>query len=65
MSNGVYPAVSWKKATASQSENCVEVCLDLEAVLVRDSKDITGPTLTFTRAEWAAFLTGARAGEFD
>ena len=33
---------------------------------MRDSKDgIAGPILSFTRDEWAAFLTGVRSGEFD
>lgn len=34
-------------------------------VLVRDSKDPDGEQLSFTRAEWAGFLAGAKAGEFD
>jgi hypothetical protein len=33
---------------------------------VRDTKDAgRGPILTFTRAEWAAFVGGAKDGEFD
>lgn len=32
---------------------------------VRDSKDPTGPALTFTAAEWSAFTAGVRASEFD
>lgn len=35
------------------------------AVALRDSKDPTGPVLVFTSAEWAAFLAGAKDGEFD
>jgi hypothetical protein len=34
-------------------------------VAVRDSKDPHGPILRFTRAEWAAFLDGAKTSEFD
>jgi hypothetical protein len=30
---------------------------------VRDSKDPTGPALTFTAAEWSAFTAGIRADE--
>ena len=57
----------WIKATISNgSDNCVELRRDGEAVEVRDSKDGgTGPTLRFTPAEFAAWLHGARAGEFD
>jgi hypothetical protein len=32
---------------------------------VRDSQNPTGPALTFTAAEWAAFTAGVRADEFD
>lgn len=71
----------WVKSSRSMSTNCVEVafakssqsaatsCVEVAAcschVRVRDSKDPTGPVLTFTRDEWAAFIDGARAGEFD
>ncbi|WP_327048120.1 DUF397 domain-containing protein [Microbispora sp. NBC_01189] len=34
-------------------------------IAVRDSKDPEGPALLFTPAEWAAFLDGVRAGEFE
>jgi hypothetical protein len=32
---------------------------------MRDSKDPNSPVLTFTHQEWAAFLDGAKRGEFD
>jgi hypothetical protein len=58
----------WRKASKSGSQGqCVEVAsLPDGGVKVRDSKDAgNGPVLTFTRAEWSAFLDGARKGEFD
>ena len=56
----------WTKARASDSNgSCVEVRHGGEQVWVRDSKHVTSPILTFTRAEWDAFLDGARNGEFD
>ncbi|MGH9151148.1 MAG: DUF397 domain-containing protein [Acidimicrobiales bacterium] len=56
----------WRKSSYSgQNGDCVELA-DLGAtVAVRDSKDPTGPVLAFTRTELAAFLAGAKAGEFD
>jgi hypothetical protein len=34
-------------------------------IAVRDSKDPEGAILTYTAAEWRAFLDGAKKGEFD
>jgi hypothetical protein len=62
----------WQKAAASSpSGNCVEVIAvpndtqDGTLVAVRDSKDPDGPILRYTKAEFAAFLDGAKNGEFD
>lgn len=57
----------WVKASRSNGNGaaCVEVARTPEAIHVRDSKDRQGPVLTFTPAEWAAFLDGAVKGEFD
>ncbi|WP_405490286.1 DUF397 domain-containing protein [Nocardia sp. NBC_00511] len=45
--------------------DCVEVAYHEEQIAVRDSKDKQSPTLWFTKSEWRAFVSGARAGEFD
>ncbi|MEU4406412.1 DUF397 domain-containing protein [Streptosporangium sp. NPDC023963] len=46
------------------NNNCVEVATNLPGlVAVRDSKDPSGPALTFTPAAWNDFLTGIRTGE--
>jgi hypothetical protein len=55
----------WRKSTASGASECVEVAFVEQSVLVRHSQDPTGPTLTFSRPEWAAFVAGVRNGEFD
>jgi hypothetical protein len=57
---------TWKKATTSSGNGqCVEV-MDLgHSVAVRDSKDPDGAVLTFTPDERAAFIDGAKKGEFD
>ncbi|WDZ84441.1 DUF397 domain-containing protein [Micromonospora cathayae] len=46
--------------TSSRSTNngdCVECALLPDLVAVRDSKDPAGPVLTFTDAQWSAFVT--------
>lgn len=57
----------WRKSTRSgpNTDMCVEVANTGEGIAVRDSKDKTGPVLTFTTGEWDAFLAGAKDGEFD
>jgi hypothetical protein len=55
----------WRKSTASTSGDCAEVAFDGDVVRMRHSHDPSGPVLTFSQAEWAAFLMGVRRGEFD
>jgi hypothetical protein len=59
---------TWITSSRSNGQNnCVEVAFLSEGrVGLRDSKDHgTGPAHIFTRAEWEAFLAGAKDGEFD
>ncbi|BCY06347.1 DUF397 domain-containing protein [Actinoplanes sp. L3-i22] len=56
----------WKKSTRSNgSDSCVEARTHQGEVQVRDTKDRTGPALSFSPAAWTDFLSGVRAGEFD
>lgn len=57
----------WRRSTFCSGANstCVEVSINGTEVIVRDSKDPDGATLSFTIAEWTAFVAGARQGEFD
>ncbi len=57
----------WIKAQAStDTGSCVEMRRHHGHIEVRDTKAHgTGPTLTFTKAEKAAWLDGAAKGEFN
>ncbi|MEU4835408.1 DUF397 domain-containing protein [Streptosporangium sp. NPDC023615] len=67
----------WRKSSLSgNGQNCTEIALahnpqvefstavDL-LVLMRDSKDPDGPVLTFTSAEWGAFIDSIKSDGFD
>ncbi|MFD7577379.1 DUF397 domain-containing protein [Kitasatospora sp. NPDC059817] len=57
--------VAWHKSSHSSNEGgqCIEVAETTEAVLVRDSKDASGPHHTFTPAAWQAFVAFAATAE--
>lgn len=57
----------WRKSRFSNpSGNCVEVAeLPEGRIAVRNSRHPDGPALVYTSAEIAAFIQGAKDGEFD
>jgi Domain of unknown function (DUF397) len=59
--------VTWRKSRHSgKLGNCVEAgLLGSGEIAMRNSRYPCGPALIFSRDEVAAFLTGAKDGEFD
>jgi len=56
----------WITSRACNNSACVQVAhLPGGMVAVRDSKDTVKPAHVFDGEEWAAFVTGVKAGEFD
>jgi hypothetical protein len=51
--------VNWRKSSYSNPNggNCVEVAGDASAVLVRDTTDRDGLTLTVTASAWSKFTS--------
>jgi hypothetical protein len=57
---------AWITSRACNNSACVQVAhLPGGMVALRDSKDTTKSPHIFDNEEWAAFLTGVKAGEFD
>ncbi|MEU0991198.1 MULTISPECIES: DUF397 domain-containing protein [unclassified Streptomyces] len=67
MSAGALSATTWTKSSHSNATgNCVELAqLPGGRVAIRNSRDPQGPALIYTRDEIAAFVAGARGGDFD
>lgn len=64
------PPVAWRISTYSPSAdgNCVEAGPLLDGsgrVAVRHSHAPAAAVIVYTRAEWDAFVAGAKDGEFD
>lgn len=68
MSTKLLPALTWHKSGRSNpSGNCVEMAAlpDGAGVAVRNSRHPDGPALIYTVDEIAAFIEGAKDGDFD
>ncbi|GDY32881.1 DUF397 domain-containing protein [Gandjariella thermophila] len=67
VSAALLPDVSWRRSRHSGAVgNCVELArLHGDQIAVRHSRHPDGPALVYTRAEMAAFIAGAKEGEFD
>ncbi|MFF2722011.1 DUF397 domain-containing protein [Streptomyces sp. NPDC058011] len=59
-----FPELRWFKSSYSSSgdgNDCVEVATAPDAVHVRDSKNVQGPSLALAPAAWAGFVSYAAA----
>ena len=58
-SEGDCVEIAWRKSSLSQGggSDCVEIAHDHPHVLVRDSKNVTGPVLDLPVTRWESFLS--------
>ncbi|MEW2442726.1 DUF397 domain-containing protein [Micromonospora marina] len=57
---------TWRKSTRSNNGgDCIEVADNLPDIVgVRDSKNPTGPALTFEPRTWEAFVSGVKQNSY-
>ena len=66
MSDYDLSGAAWITSRACNNSACVQVAhLPGGMVAIRDSKNVAKPAHVFDSGEWAAFVTGVKAGEFD
>jgi hypothetical protein len=58
-------ALAWRVAARSAGGNCVQVAKASDLIAVRNSRRPEGEVILYTKPEFAAFLDGAKKGEFD
>ncbi|WP_137230285.1 DUF397 domain-containing protein [Streptomyces sp. BPSDS2] len=61
-------ALTWRKSSYSNQDGgaCVEVADGFTAVVpVRDSKNPSGPALTFAVGGWSSFVSAVKDGELS
>ena len=56
--------LSWRTAYQCNGGACIRVAADGDAVMIGSSQP-NGPVLSYSRAEWTAFVEGIRQGDFD
>jgi hypothetical protein len=54
----------WRRSTRCGNATCIEVAKVDDQYLIRDSKNPDAAPLTFTKAEWDAFVAGVRGDDF-
>lgn len=64
MSRSSVSCRDWRTSTFSGGTNCVQVGSTDGMIMIGDTKN-PDQVLSYSRQEWAAFLEGAKHGEFD
>jgi Domain of unknown function (DUF397) len=57
--------ITWRRSSSCDTGSCVEFAEVGRQVLMRDSKNPTGPVLKFEPPVWHEFLQGVKAGDFE
>ena len=56
---------SFKVSSFCSGGGCLGIAVSEATVTMKNVEADAGPTLTVSREEWAAFVSGVKNGEFD
>jgi Domain of unknown function (DUF397) len=56
--------LSWRVARRCNGGACIRVAATGDGVVIGNSQP-DGPVISYSRAEWTAFVEGIRQGDFD
>lgn len=57
-------APAWRKSSKCESGFCLEVAIADDTILIRDSADLEGPHLEFSRTAAQAFIANVKSGTY-
>lgn len=60
-----HKSLTWRTALSCEGGACVEVTADRNLILIRNSRQPSGPLLEYTPEEWHEFVSGIKKGDFD
>jgi predicted secreted Zn-dependent protease len=62
-----HKSLTWRTALSCDGGACVEVAAaaDRDVILMRNSRQPSGPLLEYTPEEWHEFVSGVKKGDFD
>jgi predicted secreted Zn-dependent protease len=58
-------SLTWRSALSCNGGGCVKVAVSGQTVFIGDTKEPSGPVLSYTPAEWRDFVFGIKNGDFD
>jgi hypothetical protein len=59
------PADGWKRSSFCAARDCVEFSTHADGTVVLRNSTKPARVVRYTTAEWEAFVSGVKAGEFD
>jgi predicted secreted Zn-dependent protease len=60
-----HKGLTWRTALSCNGGACVQVASTENGILLGNTRQPTGPVISYTLDEWHAFVAGIKQGDFD